>query len=197
MHTEIVIYDGFEELDAIGPYDVLQRAGFDVAYVTAEPTDRIEASRGTIVVPHRELSEHVELLIVPGGPYTGRPPRGPWAEVQRGVLAPAIAARHAAGATVASVCTGAFLLAAGGLLDARPATTHHDNLDDLEGKATRVIRDARVVDDGDVITSAGVTSGIDMALWLAEKHKGPEAAERAAAGMEYRRDRSVWQAARS
>jgi transcriptional regulator GlxA family with amidase domain len=197
MHTEILIYDGFEELDAIGPYDVLQRAGFDVAYVTAEPTDRIVASRGTIVVPHRELSEHVELLIVPGGPYTGRPPRGTWAEEQRGELAPAIAARHAAGATVASVCTGAFLLAAGGLLDGRPATTHHDNLDDLEGKAAQVIRDARVVDDGDIVTSAGVTSGIDMALWLAEKHKGSEAADRAAAGMEYRRDRSVWQAARS
>ena len=197
MHTEILIYDGFEELDAIGPYDVLQRAGFDVAYVTAEPTDRIEASRGTIVVPHRELSKHVELLVVPGGPYTGRPRRGTWAEEQRGVLAPAIAARHAAGATVASVCTGAFLLAAAGLLDGRPATTHHDNLDDLEGKAAPVIRDARVVDDGDIVTSAGVTSGIDMALWLAEKHKGPEAADRAAAGMEYRRDRSVWQAARS
>ena len=197
MHTEILIYDRFEELDAIGPYDVLQRAGFDVAYVTAEPTDRIEASRGTIVVPHRELSEHVELLVVPGGPYTGQPPRGTWAEEQRGVLAPAIAARHAAGATVASVCTGAFLLAAGGLLEGRPATTHHDNLDDLEGKAATVIRDARVVDDGDIVTSAGVTSGIDMALWLAEKHKGREAADRAAAGMEYRRDRSVWQAARS
>jgi transcriptional regulator GlxA family with amidase domain len=197
MHTEILIYDGFEELDAIGPYDVLQRAGFDVAYVTAEPTGRIEASRGTIVVPHRELSEHVELLVVPGGPYTGRPSRGTWAEEQRGVLAPAIAARPAAGAPVASVCTGAFLLAAGGLLDGRPATTHHDNLDDLEGKAAPVIRDARVVDDGDIVTSAGVTSGIDMALWLAEKHKGPEAADRAAAGMEYRRDRSVWRAARS
>jgi transcriptional regulator GlxA family with amidase domain len=197
MHTEILIYDGFEELDAIGPYDVLQRAGFDVAFATAEPIDRIEASRGTIVVPHRELSEHLDLLIVPGGPYTDRPPRGTWAEEQRGMLAPAIAARHAAGATVASVCTGAFLLAAAGLLDGRPATTHHDNLDDLEGKAAPVIRDARVVDDGDIVTSAGVTSGIDMALWLAEKHKGPEAADRAAAGMEYRRDRSVWQAARS
>jgi transcriptional regulator GlxA family with amidase domain len=197
MHTEILIYDRFEELDAIGPYDVLQRAGFDVAYVTAEPTDRIEASRGTIVVPHRQLSEQVELLIVPGGPFTSRPRRGTWAEVQRGALAPAIAARHAAGATVASVCTGAFLLAAGGLLDGRPATTHHENLDELEGKAAQVIRDARVVDDGDVITSAGVTAGIDMALWLAEKHKGPEAADRIAAGMEHRRDRAVWQAVRS
>jgi transcriptional regulator GlxA family with amidase domain len=197
MDIEILIYDRFEELDAIGPYDVLRRTGFDVAYVTAERTERIEASRGTVVVPHRELSEQVDLLIVPGGPYKSRAPRGTWAEVQRGVLAPAIAARHAAGATVASVCTGAFLLAAGGLLEGRPATTHHDNYDDLEGKAAQVIRDARVVDDGDIVTSGGVTAGIDMALWLAEKHKGPETADRAAAGMEHRRDRSVWRAVRS
>src|SRR5918992_6414869 len=180
MRTEILIYDRFEELDAIGPYDALHRAGFDVAYVTAEPAERIEASRGTVVVPHRELSERMELLIVPGGPYTTRPDRGTWAEVQRGVLPPIIAARHAAGATVASVCTGAFLLAAGGLLEGRPATTHHDDFDDLEGKAAQVIRDARVVDDGEIITAAGVTSGIDMALWLAEKHMGAAVADRVA-----------------
>jgi transcriptional regulator GlxA family with amidase domain len=87
-----------------------------------------------------------------------------------------------------------ILVAAGGLLDGRPATTHHDDFDDLEGKAAPVIRDARVVDDGDIITSGGVTSGLDLALWLAEKHIGPEVANRAAAGMEYRRDERVWRA---
>ena len=194
IHTEVLIYDHFEELDALGPYSVLDRSGFDVALVTAEPTERIVAAHGTIVVPHRELSDRVELLIVPGGPWTKRGPHGTWNEVQRGVLAPLIAARHAAGATVASVCTGAFLLAAGGLLEGRPATTHHDDLDDLEGKAAQVVRDARVVDDGDIITSAGVTSGIDMALWLAEKHMGPEVAEAARAEIEHRSDGRVWRA---
>jgi len=194
IHTEVLIYDHFEELDALGPYSVLDRSGFDVALVTAEPTERIVAAHGTTVVPHRELSERVELLIVPGGPWTKRGPRGTWNEVQRGVLAPLIAARHAAGATVASVCTGAFLLAAGGLLEGRPATTHHDDLDDLEGKAAQVVRDARVVDDGDIITSAGVTSGIDMALWLAEKHMGPEVAEATRAEIEHRSDGRVWRA---
>jgi transcriptional regulator GlxA family with amidase domain len=136
MRTEILIYDHFAELDALGPYDVLVRSGFDVALVTAEPTDRI----------------------------------------------------------VASVCTGAFLLAAGGLLDGRPATTHHDDFDDLEGTAAPVIRDARVVDDGDIITAAGVTSGIDMALWLAEKHMGAAVADRVAKSIEHHRDTNVWRA---
>jgi transcriptional regulator GlxA family with amidase domain len=194
MQTEILLYDHFEELDALGPYSVLVKSGFDVALVTAEPTDRIEAADGTIVAPHRGLGESVELLIVPGGPWTKRGPRGTWAEVQRGVLPPIIAARHAGGATVASVCTGAFLLAAGGLLDGRPATTHHDDFDDLEGTAAPVIRDARVVDDGDIITAGGVTSGIDMGLWLAEKHMAAEVADRTAETLEHLRDTRVWRA---
>jgi transcriptional regulator GlxA family with amidase domain len=194
LHTEILIYDHFEELDALGPYEVLAKSGFDVALVAAEPADRIEAANGMIGVPHRQLSERVELLIVPGGPWTKRLPRGTWAEAQRGVLPPIIAARHAGGATVASVCTGAFLLAAAGLLDGRPATTHHEDHDDLEGTAAPLVRDARVVDDGDIITAAGVTSGIDMALWLAEKHMGAEVADRAAESIEHHRDAKVWRA---
>jgi transcriptional regulator GlxA family with amidase domain len=193
IQTEVLLCDHFEALDALRPYSVLVKSGFDVALVTAEPTDRLEAADGTIVTPHRELGESVELLIVPGGPWTKRRPRGTWAEVQRGVLPPIIAARHAGGATVASVCTGAFLLAAAGL-DGRPATTHHDDFDDLEGTAAPVIRDARVVDDGDIITAGGVTSGIDMGLWLAEKHMGAEVADRAAATLEHPRDTRMWRA---
>jgi len=194
MQTEILLYDHFEELDAIGPYSILSKAGFDVAFVTAEPAERVEAANGMVVVPERRLSDQVELLVVPGGPWTRRRPRGTWAEVQRGALAPIIAARHAAGSTVASVCTGAFLLAAGGLLDGRPATTDWEDLDDLEQTAATVIRGARVVDDGDILTAAGVTSGFDLALWLAEKHFGAERADDVARGISYRRDRNVWRA---
>jgi transcriptional regulator GlxA family with amidase domain len=194
IRTEVLIYDHFEELDAFGPYNVLAKSGFDVAFVTAEPADWIQAAQGTAVIPHRALSDRPDLLVVPGGPWTKRLPRGTWAQVQRGVLPPIIAERHARGATVASVCTGAFLLAAGGLLDGRPATTHHDDLDDLEGTAARVIRDARVVDDGDIVTAAGVTSGIDMGLWLVERYVGREVAERTADGIEHRRDPRVWRA---
>jgi transcriptional regulator GlxA family with amidase domain len=195
MRTEILIFDGFDELDALGPYEVLAEAGFDVALVTHPAVDRVTTARGVVVVPHRELSGRAELLVVPGGGWTRRPPNGVWAEVQRGVLAPVIARRHAAGARIASVCTGAFLLAAGGLLDGRPAVTHWQDVDDLEALGIRVIRDARVVDDGDIVTAGGVTSGLDLALWIVEQQNGRDAAAAVAAEIEHRRDERIWQAA--
>jgi transcriptional regulator GlxA family with amidase domain len=194
MRTEILIFDGFDELDVFGPYEVLTAAGFDVALVTHPATDRIATARDAIVVPHRQLSDRPELLVVPGGGWTGRRPKGAWAEFQRGVLPPVIAQRHAAGARIASVCTGAFLVAAAGLLDGRPAITHWKAVDDLEAMGIRVIRDARVVDDGDIITSGGVTSGLDLALWIVEQEKGREAAAEVAAEIEHRRDERIWRA---
>jgi transcriptional regulator GlxA family with amidase domain len=194
MQTEILIYDGIDELDGFGPYEVLAEAGFDVALVTHPASDQIATARGAIVVPDRALGERPELLVVPGGGWTKRPPQGAWAEVRRGVLPAAIAERHGAGARIASVCTGAFLLAAGGLLAGRPAITHHADVDELEAMGVRVIRDARVVDDGDVLTAGGVTSGIDMALWIVEQERGREAADAVAAELEHRRDERVWRA---
>jgi transcriptional regulator GlxA family with amidase domain len=194
MRAEILIFDGVDDLDALGPYEVLAEAGFDVALVTHPATDRIATARGTIVVPHGQLSDRAELLVVPGGGWTKRPPKGTWTEVQRGVLPPVIARRHAAGARIASVCTGAFLVAAAGLLDGRPAITHWKDVGDLEAMGVRVIRDARVVDDGDIITAGGVTSGLDLALWIVEQETGREAADDAAAELEHRRDERIWRA---
>jgi transcriptional regulator GlxA family with amidase domain len=194
MRTEILIFDGFDELDAFGPYEVLAEGGFDVALVTHPATDRIVTARGATVVPDRQLSERAELLVVPGGGWTKRPPRGAWAEVQRGVLPPVIAQRHAAGARIASVCTGAFLLAAAGLLEGRPAITHWNDVDELEAMGVRVIRDARVVDDGDIVTAGGVTSGLDLGLWLVEQEQGREVADDVAAELVHRRDERIWRA---
>jgi transcriptional regulator GlxA family with amidase domain len=192
MRTDILIYAGFDELDAFGPYEVLARAGFDVALVADGGPDRIVASQGAIVVPHGPPRDGVELLVVPGGSWTQRRPEGAWAEVQRGVLPPLIAARHAAGVRIATVCTGAFLAA--GLLQGRPAITHHDDVDDLEAMGVRVIRDARVVDDGDIVSAAGVTSGIDLALWVVEQARGRAAADAIAAMIEHPRDGRVYAA---
>jgi transcriptional regulator GlxA family with amidase domain len=187
MRTEILIYDGFDELDAFGPHEVLVTAGFDVAMVAHGAPDRVVASQGAIVVPHGEPSDQAELLVIPGGGWTRRKSQGAWAEVQRGVLPKMIAERHGAGAKIATVCTGAFLAAAAGLLEGRQATTHHSDLDDLVEMGVDVIRDARVVDNGDVLTAGGVTSGIDLALWIVEQEKGREAADAVAGEIEYRR----------
>jgi transcriptional regulator GlxA family with amidase domain len=197
MHTEILIYDGFDELDAIGPFEVLAAAGFDVSLVTADDAAPVETAHGATIVPRRRLSDSCDLLVVPGGSWGSRKPRGAWAEAQRGVVPGEIARRHAAGVRLASVCTGAMLLATAGLLKGRPATTHHSALDDLEAAGANVLRDARVVDDGDIVTSAGVTAGIDMALWLVEAERGAETAAAGERRIEHRRDRSVWHEAGS
>lgn len=197
MRTDILIYHGFDELDAIGPYEVLGAAGIDVALVTAEAPEPVVTAHGATIVPHRQLSDDCDLLLVPGGSWVSRKPQGAWAEAQRGVLPEAIAKRHAAGKRIASVCTGAMLLATAGLLKDRPATTHHDAFDELEATGANVIRDARVVDDGDIVTSGGVTAGIDMALWLVEQEVGPDAAAAGEDRIEHRRDPSVWRAAQA
>lgn len=96
-----------------------------------------------------------------------------------------------AGTTVAGVCTGGILFAAAGLLGGRPAVTHRSALEDLAAAGAEVIDDARVVDDGDLITCGGVTAGIDLALALIERRHGVAAAERAAEELEYGRHGTV------
>jgi transcriptional regulator GlxA family with amidase domain len=97
----------------------------------------------------------------------------------------AIAERHASGTRIAGVCTGAMLIAASGILRARPAVTHWWALDDLREFGVNVHPEARVVDDDDVLTSGGVTSGIDLALHLIELDRGRDAALGEAARIEH------------
>jgi transcriptional regulator GlxA family with amidase domain len=189
MNLEILLFDGFDELDGIGPWEVLAgaargRHGVDAALVTLGGQETVLASHGLKLAPHRALSDRVDLLVVPGGGWGDRAPDGTWAEVQRGELPRVIATHHAAGAIVASVCTGALLLAAAGLLDGRPATTHHTALDDLAEYGARVVPE-RVVDDGDIVTAGGVTSGLDLALHLVERLFGAEAARARATEIEF------------
>jgi transcriptional regulator GlxA family with amidase domain len=94
---------------------------------------------------------------------------------------------------VATVCTGAMLATAAGLTRGRPAVTHHGAIEDLRTAGAEVI-EARVVDDGDLVTAGGVTSGIDMALWLVERHFGAELATAVAAEIEHPRHGEVWRA---
>lgn len=197
MRVAILLYDGFDELDAVGPYEVFDNAGrfggdVSVSYVTLEPRDLITASHGTRIVPDGVLPDSdapdaPDLLVVPGGGWNDRDEEASaWAEAQRGDVPRALAAYADAGRRLAGVCTGGMLLAEAGVTDGRPAVTHAGALDELRATDAEVV-EARVVDDGDLTTAGGVTSGIDLALYLVEREVGPEVADRIATVMEYER----------
>lgn len=198
MRFQILIFDGFDELDAIAPYEVLSnavksKAGDSVELVTMDAVQEITCDHGLRVRPsgQLDLKNRPDVLIVPGGGWIDRSPRGARAEAERGTIPAAIKSLHESGTICAAVCTGAMLLATAGILKGRPAITHHDAVKDLEESGAQVIH-ARVVDDGDVVTAGGVTSGLDLALWLVERFYGAQAAHKIEAQMEYERRGTVW-----
>lgn len=188
-HVAIVLYEGFDELDAVGPYEVFRTANamggaVDASLVTLVPSQSITASHGLTVEPDDVLLGQPDIVLVPGGGWNDRSGAGAWAEVQDGTIPDRLATLHENGVRIASVCTGALLVADAGLLDGRPATTHHSARDDLADYGADVSED-RVVDDGDIVTAGGVTSGIDLALHLVEEYCDAEIAEQVADEMEW------------
>ena len=199
MKVQIVIFDGFDELDAIGPYEVLQIAAkmgadIQVELVAVGAIREVVAAHGLHVRPSARLTlgRKMDVLIVPGGNWNDRGPQGTRIEVARGEIPRLIAKLHRAGTLIAGVCTGVMLLAAADLLAGRPATTHHLALEDLREFGAEIIQ-SRVVDDGDIITAGGVTSGLDLALWLVERYFDARTANRVAREIEYERRGIVWQ----
>ncbi|HWD94225.1 MAG TPA: DJ-1/PfpI family protein [Verrucomicrobiae bacterium] len=197
LNVQIVIFDGFDELDAIGPYEIWRMAkelkpGVEVQLVTLESPGEITAANGLRVRSEAQLGKtRPTLVVVPGGGWLTRAPTGAWAEAQRGLLPAKLAQLHRDGVILSSVCTGAMLLSAAGLLRNRPATTNHGAVEDLFAAETQVIR-ARVVDDGDIITAAGITSGLDLTLWLVERFLGAPTAHTLEGQLEYERRGTVW-----
>jgi transcriptional regulator GlxA family with amidase domain len=189
LTVEVLLYEGFDELDGVGPYEVFDTAAdfggpFAVRTVSVEPTEWVTASHGLRIGIDGELGQP-DLLVVPGGGWNAGDDRpGARREAARGAVPDAVRERHEAGATVAAVCTGGMLLAEAGLLDGRPAVTHAGALDDLRATAATVV-DARVVDDGDVLTAGGITSGIDLALHLVGRLAGDTLRDRVTTELEY------------
>jgi len=122
---------------------------------------------------------------VPGGGWVAGGATGVRPLVEAGELPALIAGVHRAGTVVASVCTGAMLLAAAGLLEGRPAITNRRAIDDLRATGALVREEARVVDDGDVLTSGGVLAGIDLAIRIVERWRGERAAAAAVDRLEH------------
>jgi transcriptional regulator GlxA family with amidase domain len=113
-----------------------------------------------------------------------------WAEVQQGDLPKLIRSAHLGGTQIASVCTGAMLLAGAGLPTGKPATIHAGAIEELHDAGATIVEGARVVDLGDIVTAAGVRSGLDLALWLVERLAGTDVAREVSAEIERRSD--VW-----
>lgn len=172
----IVVFDGVDELDFVAPLEILKAASLEVTLVCEGAPRQVVAGHGLTFVVDAPLPERCDWLVVPGGRWLR--PGGPGArtEIERGVLPAAIARLRAGGASIASICTGAMLLSAAGVTRGRRATTHAVAKEALAAEGA-VLVDARVVDDGDLVTAGGVTSGIDLALHLVRRLCGDQAAE--------------------
>jgi transcriptional regulator GlxA family with amidase domain len=184
--TQILLFDGVDELDAVGPYEVLAAAGFAPrTVVPAGHARRVTGGNGLALTADAELGERPGLLVVPGGGWLDARPTGVRALVSAGEVAPLLGGWHAAGTVLASVCTGAMLLTAAGVLAGRPAVTNRLALDDLAAAGADARGDARVVDAGDVVTCGGPLAGVDLAVRLVERWLGAAAGRRAAARLEH------------
>ncbi len=184
MEIEILFYDGFDDLDVFGPFEVFTGAGVHTRLVTVEPQDVVVSAGGARIVPHGVVG-NPDLVLVPGGNWSSRGPQGAWAEAQRGAIGAAMRARLESGGRIGSICTGGMILAHEGLLRGRPAITHHDAIEDLVAYGADVQHGRRFVDDGDIVTAGGVSSGIDLALYIVEHEVGAEAAAAEAEEIEW------------
>lgn len=181
MQTAIALYPGFTALDFVGPYQVLSNVpGCEVVLCSAEPGNvsddngilhlRVDTSLEAVPAP--------DIVVVPGGPdarvqAAGNAPLVDWL---RGV--------HPGTTWTTSVCTGALLLGAAGILDGLKATTHWNSYDALASYGATPT-EQRVVIEGKIVTAAGVSAGIDMALTLAGRQWGDDVAQAVQLGIEY------------
>lgn len=194
MRADIIVYDGIDELDAVGPFEVLRSAALAGAKVSAQlvtraPQEIVTGAHGLRLIPDGVFAPgEADVIIVAGGGWVARSELGARAEVTRGEWPRLLASAPAGTDIMAAVCTGSMLLAHAGVIGNRRATTHHGAWEDLAATGATLVED-RVVDDGDLVTSGGVTSGIDLALWLIEREFGAELADRLATRLEYQRAR--------
>ncbi|MEV2237987.1 DJ-1/PfpI family protein [Micromonospora sp. NPDC049891] len=190
MRVEIVVFDGFDELDAFGPFEVLSSAGFDVDLVVVDRPGPVRSMRGVQLDVPGVLGAPDGVVVVGGG-WLNRAEQGSWAQAQAGVLPRRLADTARSARWMASVCTGAMLLAAAGLLTGRNATTNHHAYDELRAYGVNVIEE-RVVDDGDRVTAGALSAGIDLGLWLTEREFGAERAAAVAATIDFSLRGPAW-----
>ncbi|MFI6587257.1 DJ-1/PfpI family protein [Embleya sp. NPDC050493] len=171
----LLAFEGLEELDLVGPWEVftasaMLREGADTVTTIAAGTEPVRCAKGLRLIPEHTFADHprLDVLLVPGGVGTRT-------EVDHEALIGWIARTASDAAWVTSVCTGALLLHEAGPVRGRRVATHHTFEDALAARGDiTVVRDARYVVDGNLVTSQGVSAGIDMALWLIGRLHGVE-----------------------
>ncbi|WP_406430777.1 DJ-1/PfpI family protein [Streptomyces sp. NBC_00631] len=209
MLAQFVLFDGFDPLDVIAPFEVFSAARtftdrVTVELVCAEGSRQVPSGIPGVALPAsaRLAPDRADLVVVPGA--AGRLP-GQRADDSAEEQIPAILGRAlttelpklladalaAEGTTVATVCGGSLVLSMAGLLQGRHATTHHQGLD-LLGAGGVHVAPGRVVDDGDLVTAGGVTSGLDLGLYLLDREVGPKVALAVEQLFAYERRGIVW-----
>ena len=178
MKAAILIFNGVQIIDFTGPYEVLGQAGIQT-FTVGEKASPIQTTMGMTVTPAYTFDNAppAQLLIVPGGNV----------QTENKKIIQWIQQRAKSAKYVLSVCNGAFYLAEAGLLDGHEATTFYDLIDELKETYTKVkvVTNKRYVDNGKIITTAGLSSGIDGTLYLISKLQGKAAAQQVALNMEY------------
>jgi transcriptional regulator GlxA family with amidase domain len=188
----ILLFDDVEELDFVGPYEVFtmvsetqKRLGEAVShdvFLLAETDKPVRCAKGMQVIPHKTIAAAptLDILLIPGGMGTRR-------EVKNEALLAWIASAARDCRWVTSVCTGSYLLAAAGPARGKRVTTHWAFVEQLRarGDAGEVMENVRYVRDGNVVTSAGVSAGIDMALWVTGQLHSPAFARDVQRAMQY------------
>ena len=182
--AEILVFPGVEIIDFGAPYEILGQAGLEVATVAEKP-EPIATAMGLKITPDFTLANAppANVIVVPGGNVL--------ATQQSPAVQAWLRSRAESAEVVLSVCNGAFILAKAGLLDGKSATTFASLIEGLRAAApkTTVVSDKRWVDNGKIVTSAGLSSGIDGALHVVEKLYGKGAAQKVAVTLEYNWDR--------
>lgn len=180
MQVAYLLYDRFTALDITGPHEVLNFVPGNESIFVAEQAGPVRNESDTLSLVADASIEQVtspDILVVPGG-------FGTRALLDHEPLLDWIRQVHDTTTWTTSVCTGALLLAAAGILDGVPATTHWYNRDLLAELGAKPVPD-RVVEHGKIVTAAGVSSGIDMALHLVQRINGTEVAQAVQLGIEY------------
>jgi putative intracellular protease/amidase len=177
----IVVYPGFTALDFIGPYEVLHRLpDTEVRFLWHEPGPITADSASLVIGATHSFDEtpSPDVILVPGGPTTVETARDE-------KLLDWLRTAHQTATWTTSVCSGSLILAAAGLLDGKRATSHWSVLALLKTMGVKAVGDERVVHEGKIVSSAGVSAGIDLALWLAGEIGGEERAKAIQLGIEY------------